>query len=182
MGCYSVLKQQEQAHDDAIWAVCWASQNELITGSLDTTAKVWDLQNQGGEIRLHENRVFDGFSLGVVSVDVDSNTSTLAVSAIDSKIRLFHLDRPIESSEWKTIDAGPVDSWKIKFSPSGKHIATSGVTGRINLFDVNSEGDPLKTVFDAGKFCYAVDFVSSKKEDSYFNQHLDNNRQLIHPT
>lgn len=161
MGCYSVLKQQEHAHDDAIWTVCWASQNNIITGSLDTTAKVWNLQNQSGESRLNEDRVFDGFALGVVSVDVAPQSSIVAVAAMDSKIRLFDLDKPIESCELKTIDAGPVDSWKIRFSPSGKQIATGGISGKINLFNLNESGETTKTQFDAGKFAHSVDFVST---------------------
>lgn len=161
MGCYSVLKQQEHAHDEAIWALCWYSQNGLITGSLDTKAKVWNLQNQGGESRLDEDRVFDGFSLGVISADVAPQSSIVAIAAMDSKIRLFDLDKPLESCEVKTIDAGPVDSWKVKFSPSGKHIATGSISGKVNLFTTNTEGDTLKTQFDTGKFAYSVDFVST---------------------
>lgn len=161
MGCYSVLKQQEHAHDDAICTVAWSSQNTLITGSLDTTAKVWNLQSQSGESNLTEDRVFDGFALGVVSVDVARESSVVAIAAMDSKIRLFDLDKPIELSELKTIDAGPVDSWKIKFSPDGKHIATSNISGKINLFNTQTEGNALETQYDAGgKFAYSVDFVS----------------------
>lgn len=161
MGCYSVLKQQEHAHDDVIWTVCWTSQNNLITGSLDTTAKFWNLENQTGEVKLTENRVFDGFALGVISVDVAPKTSIIAVAGMDSKIRLFDLDKPIESCELKTIDAGSTDSWKIKFSPDGKLIATGGVNGKINLYSANIEGETKKSQFDVGKFAHSVDFVSS---------------------
>lgn len=160
MGCYSVLKQHEHAHDDAIWSVCWASQIGLITGSLDTKAKVWNLQNQGGECKLSEERVFDGFSLGVVSVDVAPQSSVVAIAAMDNKIRLFDLAKPIDSCELKTLDAGPVESWKVKFSPNGKLLATGSVHGKVNLFSTNLEGETTKTQFDAGKFPYSVDFVS----------------------
>lgn len=161
MGCYSVLKHQEHAHDDAIWTVCWASQNGLITGSLDTTAKIWNLHASSGEGRLNEDRVFDGFALGVVSVDIAPQSSIIAVAALDSKIRLFDLSKPIQSCEVKTIDAGPVDSWKIKFSPDGKFIATGGISGKVNLFSASADGDTTKIQFDTGKFAYSVDFVSN---------------------
>lgn len=168
MGCYSVLKQQEHAHDDVIWTVCWSSQNNLITGSLDTTAKVWNLRSQSGEGRLTEDRVIDGFALGVISADVAPETSTVAIAAMDSKIRLFDLDKPIESCELKTIDAGPSESWKIKFSPDGKHIATGGVSGKVNLYSANTEGETTKTQFDVGKFAYSVDFVSNQQYISIY--------------
>lgn len=162
MGCYSVLKQLEAAHSDAIWSVCWVNPSSLITGSLDTTAKVWNLQNQGGECRLTEDRVFDGFVLGIISVDVAPQTSTVAIAAMDSKIRLFDLDKPIETCDIKTIDAGPVESWKVKFSPDSKIIATGSISGKINLYSTAPEDDNKspKVQFDAGKFVYSVDFVS----------------------
>lgn len=160
MGCYSLLKQHEHAHDDAIWTLCWAAPNTLITGSLDTTAKVWNLQNQVGDIRLIEDRVFDGFALGVISIDVSPRSSITAIAAMDSKIRLFDLDQPIETCELKTIDASPVDSWKIRFSADGKHIATGSISGKINLYSTNHSGDTTKTQLDSGKFAYSLDFVS----------------------
>lgn len=159
MGCYSLLKRQEHAHDDAIWTVCWASHNTLVTGSLDTTAKVWTVQSQGGEVKLTEERVFDGFALGVISADVAPQSSLCAIGAMDSKIRLFDLSEQIETCELKTIDAGPVDSWKVKFSPCGKLIATGGISGKINLF-TTGPGDTVTTQLDVGKFAYSVDFVS----------------------
>lgn len=179
MGCYSVLKQQENAHEDVIWTVCWASKNNLITGSLDTKAKVWNLQCSGGECKLIEDRVFDGFALGVISADVAQQSSVLAIAAMDSKIRLFDLSKPIESCELKTIDAGPSDSWKVKFSPDGKHIATGGISGKVSLYSVNTgEGETTKTQFDATKFAHCVDFVSKLARKSILiglsNQFISN--------
>lgn len=161
MGCYSILKQHEHAHDDAIWALSWASPTTLITGSLDTTAKSWNLHSQGGELRLTEDKVWESFSLGVISIDIAQNSSIVAIADLASKIRLFDLDKPIESSELKTIDASPVDSWKIKFSPDGKRIATGNVSGKINVYSLNDGGETTKTQFDATKFAYSVDFVSN---------------------
>lgn len=167
MGCYSVLKHQEHAHDDAIWTAGWVSQNSLLTGSLDTTAKVWNLQSQGGESKLTVEGVLEGFNLGVVSVDIAPRTSMAAVASMDSKIRLFDLDKPIETCELKSIDAGPVNSWKIKFSPSGKHIATTSIAGKINLFSANVEGEQTKKQFEVGKFAHSVDFVSTLKRNEF---------------
>lgn len=163
MGCYSVLKQHEHAHDDAIWTVSWASSNTLLTGSLDTTAKVWTVQNQVGDLKLVENRVFDGFALGVISIDVAPRSSVVAIAAMDSRIRIFDLDQPMESCELKTIDASPVDSWKIKYSPDGKQIATGSITGKINLYNANPQAETTVTQLDGGKFAYSVDFSPDGK-------------------
>lgn len=156
MGSYSVLKRHEQAHDDAIWSCAWASPNCLITGSLDHSAKVWNLYS-AGETRLVNKFVFEGHTLGVVSVDVSQDGKIVATSALDSKIRLFDLDK---ESEIRTIDPGPIDSWTIKFSPDGKLIATGNNAGKINLFDIESGENKPATQFDAGKFAHSVDFVS----------------------
>uniref|UniRef100_A0A6G1S419 WD repeat-containing protein 61 n=1 Tax=Aceria tosichella TaxID=561515 RepID=A0A6G1S419_9ACAR len=158
MGCYSVLKQHEHAHDDAIWTVSWVSPTSIITGSLDTTAKVWNLQTQVGDLKLAEDRVFDGFALGVISTDVAPRSSVVAIAAMDSKIRLLDLAQPAESCELKIIDASPVDSWKIKFSADGKQIATGSISGKINLYSTNPGSDTTRTQLDAGKFAYSVDF------------------------
>jgi len=157
MGCYSLLKHHEHAHEDAIWTLAWASPQTLITGSLDTTAKVWNIHSQGGQLKLTEDRVFEDFALGVISIDIAPNSSVVAIADLASRIRLFDLDK---FCEIKTIDASPVDSWKIKFSPDGKHLATGSVSGKINLYSTNATGDTTKTQFDAGKFAYSVDFVS----------------------
>lgn len=159
MGGHSILKHHEHAHEDAIWTLAWASPQTLITGSLDTTAKVWNLQSQSGELKLTEDRTLEGFALGVISIDIAPNSNTIAIADLASKIRLFDLDKPLESCEIKLIDASPVDSWKIRFSPDGKQIATGNCAGKINLYST-TPGETKKTQFDAGKFAYSVDFVS----------------------
>lgn len=113
-----------------------------------------------GDIKLIEDKVWDGFGLGVISIDAVPRSSIIGVAAMDCSIRLFDLDRPIESSEVKKIDAGPVDSWKIKFSTDGKQIATGSVSGKVNLYSTSPDSETTKTQLDAGKFAYAVDFVS----------------------
>lgn len=159
MGCYSLLKHHEHAHEDAIWALSWASPTKLITGSLDTKAKVWNLQSQEGELKLIEDRVYSNFSLGVISIDMAPNSSIVAIADLNSRIRLFDCDSE-STNELRRIDASPVDSWKIKFSPDGKRIATSNVSGKINVYTLLDNGETTKTQFDATKFAYSVDFVS----------------------
>lgn len=159
MGCYSVLKQYEHAHQEAIWTVAWVSQDSIVTGGLDTTVKVWKIHSQSGESRILEESTIDDIPLGVVSVDAAPESNIVAIASLDSKIRLFDLDKPIHSGEIKVIDAGPVDSWKVRFSPNGKHLATGGFSGKVDLHR-SDVSDTTKTQFDAGKFAYSIDFVS----------------------
>ena len=38
----TLLKKVDDAHDDSVWALAWIpGSNEIITGSVDETAKTW---------------------------------------------------------------------------------------------------------------------------------------------
>lgn len=110
--------------------------------------------------------VIDGLALGVVSVDVAPNSNIFAVASLDSKIRLFDIET---LQNIKLIDASPVDSWKVKFSPNGKAIATGSISGKVNLYTCG-EGETIKTQFDTGKFSYSVDFVSISQTKTQYSR------------
>lgn len=161
---YSLIKHKENAHEDAIWSVCWAAPDKLLTGSLDNTAKFWNFSVQENEpTKLEELFVIDGHALGVVSVDVSPVGSIVATSAMDCKIRMFDHSKDADEIEYKTISAGNLEAWTIRFSPDGKFIATGNIAGKIKLFstELGDETEP-SIVFDAGKFVYSFDFVSNQ--------------------
>jgi WD repeat-containing protein 61 len=171
---YSVLHKQEQAHDDGIWCVAWRRNTEhqlehIVTGSSDDTAKAWkwndsaidsssggDTESGHGSKPLTLRYIFDGHSLGLVSVDIDSAGSVAASSSLDSHIRLWDLE---SGSQLQTIDCTPVDSWTVAFSPDGKQIGTGSHFGKVNLY-CTERGVLLNSLDAAGKFTLTVAFVS----------------------
>lgn len=71
---YRSKTYKEQAHADGIWSVAFGANNRFMTGSVDATVKVWqvDTAQAGGQadsISLVND--FAGHRLGVISVDVD---------------------------------------------------------------------------------------------------------------
>lgn len=172
-----MLHKLEQAHDEGIWCVAWRRNVEqqldhIVTGSSDDTAKAWKWSDSavdlaaasGGDYELTGGSqgplalryIFDGHSLGLVSVDINSTGSVVASSSLDSHIRLWDLE---SGSQLKTIDCTPVDSWTVAFSPDGKQIGTGNHFGKVNLY-CTERGVLLNSLDAAGKFTLTIAFVS----------------------
>jgi WD repeat-containing protein 61 len=102
--------------------------------------------------------IFDGHSLGAVSVDISSDGRTAATSSLDCQIRFLDLENgcPVQRVTSK-IDAGPLESWTIAYSPDATLIATGNYAGKIGIYDTQS--GKLQTRLDtAGKFVLSVIF------------------------
>jgi WD40 repeat protein len=68
---FSVQKVIKDAHSDGIWSCSYTKRNRLITGSVDDTIKIWNLENETSSI-------LTGHQLGIVSVvSSPSGTSIL---------------------------------------------------------------------------------------------------------
>lgn len=163
-----MLHRQEQAHDDGIWCVAWRRSQtpggleHIVTGSSDDTAKAWkwteepspaDQGDAGSPLALRY--IFDGHSLGLVSVDINAEGTVAASSSLDSHIRLWDLDT---GAQLQTIDCTPVDSWTVAFSPDSKQIGTGSHFGKVNLY-CTERGQLLHSLDTAGKFTLAIAFV-----------------------
>jgi len=137
---------KDEAHEDGIWSVSWSSKNQLVTGSLDNTVRVWDAEN--GELKA----TLTGHNLAVNSVDTNVE-GTLAVStSLDSQIRIWDLE---QLKQQKIIDVGAAEAWTAKFSPDSKHIVTGSSSGNLNQFSVES-GEKVQTFEGRGKFAMCV--------------------------
>jgi len=97
----------------------------------------------------------EGHQLGVVSADVDVTGTLAASSSIDSEIRLWDL---ASGNCNHVINAGPVNTWTVAFSPDSRLIASGSNTGEVNLFSVESgkRETGLKTL---GQFTMSVAYV-----------------------
>lgn len=84
------------------------------------------------EERLEPSFVFEGHSLGVVSVDINNEGKIAATSSLDSHIRFWNLET---GEEERNIDAGPVDAWTVCYSPDSTLIATGSHNKSINLYN-----------------------------------------------
>lgn len=104
--------------------------------------------------------IFEGHSLGVVSVDISADGRYAVSSSLDCHIRFWDLDSGAPAQDMaEKIDAGPTDSWTVCFYPDATMVATGCQGGKINLFSTDT-GKLLRKLDTAAKFALSVTFVS----------------------
>ena len=101
--------------------------------------------------------IFEGHSLGVVSVDVNQAGTIAASNSLDSHIRLWNLE---SGEQVQAIDAGPVNAWTVAFSPDSDFIATCTQSGKIILYSVKTGEKQGKELDSNGKFTMCLAIVS----------------------
>jgi len=107
--------------------------------------------------RLDAQYIFEGHSLGVVSVCINQTGTIAASNSLDSHIRLWNLD----SGELiQSIDAGPVNAWTVAFSPESDFLATCTQAGKIILYSVSTGEKMGKELDSNGKFSLCLAIVS----------------------
>lgn len=145
MSC-SLFAQRQDAHDNAIWTVKWATLKDgtevVVTGSADSTVKVWQFVEDGGMVNtdLKVAHTFDDFTLTVVSIDTVATPegTFMAASSMDGYIRVYSLDDNTLQSE---IDAGTSECWDLSFDPTGKLLASGGCKGCAYIWNWRNPSD-----------------------------------------
>ena len=155
---------KDKAHEDSIWTTAWTDKNQILSGSVDETVKVWDVtadaasaaaEDEGlTQLALKQARKLTGHNLGAHSLDVSAATGTAAVSSLDCSIRMWD---PVSGDARGTIDAGPVETWTVSFSPDGQRLASGSHNGCVNLWGVDSL-DKQGSVQTKGNFVMSVAF------------------------
>ena len=138
------------AHTDAVWAMAWLTDSQLLTGSVDGNIKLWTIGDK--DAITGPKWVLEGeFPLGVISIVVLTQT-TFAASSMDGCIRICD---GIDGKIIRKIEAGPVDCWALCASDDGKFIASGTYTGAVNVWEVAS-GRLTETFKTGGSFALSV--------------------------
>lgn len=125
----------------------------IVTGSLDDTVKVWNVKDKKLELR----QQLSGHSLGVVSVAVSNDGSTIASSSLDSGLCIWSA----ETGQLLNQTAlGPVDLWTVTFSPDGKYVISGSHEGKISLYSVETAKPEVVLDPQNGKFTLSIAYVS----------------------
>lgn len=180
-----MLHKQELAHDESIWGVAWGRTKKpspandaetteanpdappdspvanfatepndfIVTGSLDDTVKVWDLKDNRLELR----QQLSGHSLGVVSVAVSNDGSTIASSSLDSGLCIWKTET---GQLLNQAALGPVDLWTVAFSPDDKYVISGSHEGKISLYSVETAKPEQVLDPQNGKFTLSIAYVS----------------------
>lgn len=102
--------------------------------------------------------IFEGHSLGVVSVDINNNGTIAASNSLDSHIRLWNLD---SGEQVGNIDAGPVNAWTVVFSSNSEFLATCTQLGKIVLYNTKTCAKYNQELDSTGKFTMCIALVYS---------------------
>lgn len=120
---------------------------------MDDTVKVWNVKDKKLELR-HQ---LSGHSLGVVSVAVSNDGSTIASSSLDSGLCIWSS----ETGQLLNQTAlGPVDLWTVTFSPDGKYVISGSHEGKISLYSVETAKPEVVLDPQNGKFTLSIAYVS----------------------
>ncbi|EFC39248.1 predicted protein [Naegleria gruberi] len=122
------LKEKYANQCDSVFAVTCA-QDKIITGSVDSSIKVWRLDNF--ELAL----TLEGHRLGIISIVSDQTGKYVATSSMDSVIRVWDIEK---GKSTIIIEAPPLESWTLAFSADAQHLATGTRSGNVNIFNVQT--------------------------------------------
>lgn len=150
----SIGSKAEIDGNELVESVQSAETNDfIVTGSLDDTVKVWNVKDKKMELR----QQLSGHSLGVVSVAVSNDGSTIASSSLDSGLCIWSA----ETGQLLNQTAlGPVDLWTVTFSPDGKYVISGSHEGKISLYSVETVKPELVLDPQNGKFTLSIAYVS----------------------
>jgi WD40 repeat protein/transcriptional regulator with XRE-family HTH domain len=116
-----------KGHTDFIWDIDVSPDGRyLATGSLDTTARLWDL-NTGELIR-----VFSGHTAEITGLAFSPDSQFLVTASVDGTARLWN----IASGETEKTFPAPMGNDLVAFSPDGRYITITGFDKDARIWDV----------------------------------------------
>jgi WD40 repeat protein/transcriptional regulator with XRE-family HTH domain len=117
-------------HTDGLYAVAYSPDGKtVLTGSIDTTARLWDAET-GAELRR-----FIGHKAAVEAVAFSPDGRYVATGGLDATARLWDVQT---GKELRTLTDAASDVFGVKFSPDSKTLLTGHGDGVARLWDVQT--------------------------------------------
>uniref|UniRef100_A0A6B2LBY8 Uncharacterized protein n=1 Tax=Arcella intermedia TaxID=1963864 RepID=A0A6B2LBY8_9EUKA len=120
-----VKHRLDNAHDCEIWALAHKG-DRIATGSVDGKVKIWT-----ADLELKHEIVVS--PLAILSMDIKGNQ--LLTSCMDSHIRIYDMNHGQLISD---IDTGSVNAWQARFQPKTNNVGSTGHSGHVNIYDVDT--------------------------------------------
>ena len=115
-------------HTDEINSVAFSSDGRLlVSGSDDTTVKLWDVQT-GGTIQ-----TFSGHTNLVRSVSISVDSATIASGSFDDTIRVWN----VQTGECCCIIKSQGNTYLVKFSPTNSQLFLSVAGNKISQWNIS---------------------------------------------
>jgi WD40 repeat protein len=166
-GCGACLAQEikEQAilrgHTHDVSSIQFTNDGSaLVSGSYDSTVKVWDVRTGRASLTLGEHRN------SILAVALTRDGKTLASGSWDESIKLWNLTT---GKERVTLNGIKNPVYALAFSPHGKTLASGSwgsergkLVGRVRLWDVGT-GKPTVTLPEQSREVAALTFSGDGK-------------------
>ncbi len=114
----------------------------LATSSIDTTARLWDINDPH---RPHPLATLTGHTGAIWSVAFSPDGRTLATGSDNGTARLWDVNDPHQPHPLATLTGHTGTVWSVAFSPDGRTLATGSDDGTARLWDI-SDPHPLATL------------------------------------
>ena len=126
----------QTGHSRWIYAIAFSHDGKLlVTGSMDNTAKLWDLETG------YEIRTFSGHSGAVFSVSLSPDKKFLATGSDDNTAKLWNLETGAEIYRFARHSA---EVKSVCFSPDGKLLATGSNDKTAKLWNLKT-GEEIRS-------------------------------------
>jgi WD40 repeat protein len=135
------LVRSFEGHTHHVLSVAWRMNGRtLVSGSADTTMKVWDLKT--GE----QKRTIQGFGKEITCINFVADSMRVIAACGDRNVRLTNTDG---GNNERNYGGSPDFVYTAAISADGKLLMTGGQDGVVRVYDANQE-QPLREI-SAGK-------------------------------
>uniref|UniRef100_A0A1X7UAC0 BEACH domain-containing protein n=1 Tax=Amphimedon queenslandica TaxID=400682 RepID=A0A1X7UAC0_AMPQE len=139
---YASIIDSCYAHDSSVTCVCYKN-GRLVTGSWDSTVKVWDFpydKNSSGKPPPPNMIAELDHDNEVTSLDINNDVTLVASGVSDGYLAVWDIEHEAKEFEFKAHDN---DVLSVTFSPDGSSVCTTGADGFIKLFSVKERSESI---------------------------------------
>ncbi|WZN61164.1 centriolar protein [Chloropicon roscoffensis] len=155
-----------RGHKDSVTSLCWSAHgHQVVTGSLDATAILWNADTAESLV------VLEGHGKGIYSVDWSRDGNFVSTASTDCSARLWDVGSGLELHSYAPEVRSIV--WSTSFTRTGEALLAGYADGKARLWHVE-EGTILRTLeghasWVVGCKCSPVDdhrFATASKDGS----------------
>jgi DNA-binding beta-propeller fold protein YncE len=154
-------------HGDEVTSLVFsANGRSVLSGSLDKTARLWDLETK------QEVRRFEGHKAGILCVALSPDGSRALTGSLDRTVRLWDV---ASGRELRCLQGHTDQVRKVVFTADGQRALSAGLDGTARLWDLQT-GQEVRQI--RGLFTHPNDVVAVAPDGSYV-LHAERNRDVL---